>query len=176
MNKLYLYKPELKDYWYEQKLLSDPKTMNYNVGWDVSYAGYHYDTGCIDFPKEKWLIDYNKRQDDKAKYFRYIVRKEDNEFIGYVNFYLSSNNKYEMGIVIENQYRGLGYSKEALKLLIDEAFNKYNVEALYDSFEEDRINSCKSFFDLGFEINNKFKGKRFGKDISIVEVVLKKEK
>lgn len=172
---LYLYKPKLEDYWYEQKLLSDPKTMNYNAGWDVSYNGYHYDTGCIDFPKETWLIDYEKRKNDKVKFFRYIVRKEDNEFIGYLNFHLSNNDKYEIGIVIEDKYRGVGYSKEAMRLLIDEAFNVYNIDALYDSFEEARTDSCKTFFDLGFKITNKFKGKRFNQDINIVEICLKRE-
>lgn len=60
-HNLSLYIPTLEDYWYEEKLESDPETMNYNKGYDVSYYGYHYDTGCIDFPKEKWEETYNKR-------------------------------------------------------------------------------------------------------------------
>lgn len=36
--------------------------MSYNKGYDVSYYGYHYDTGCIDFPKEKWEETYNKKE------------------------------------------------------------------------------------------------------------------
>lgn len=48
-----LYIPKVEDYWYEEKLQSDPNTMSYNAGYDVSYYEYHYDTGCIDFPKEK---------------------------------------------------------------------------------------------------------------------------
>ena len=53
MTNIELYIPKLEDYWYEAKLQSDPDTMNYNAGYDVSYYGYHYDTGCIDFPK-RW--------------------------------------------------------------------------------------------------------------------------
>lgn len=53
--RLYLYKPELKDYWYEQRVLSDSKTMKYNAGWEVTYEGYGYNTGCIDFKEDKWL-------------------------------------------------------------------------------------------------------------------------
>ena len=60
-HNLSLYIPTLEDYWYEEKLESDPETMSYNKGYDVSYYGYHYDTGCIDFPKEKWEETYNKR-------------------------------------------------------------------------------------------------------------------
>ena len=62
---LTLYVPKLEDYWYEQKLQSDPKTMKYNAGYDVSYYGYHYDTGCIDFPKEGnyLMIEELKKKD-----------------------------------------------------------------------------------------------------------------
>ena len=54
MKNISLYIPKIEDYWYEEKIQSDPLSMNYNAGQDVSYYGYHYDTGCIDFPKEKW--------------------------------------------------------------------------------------------------------------------------
>ena len=59
---LTLYIPELKDYWYEKKLNEDPDTMSYNAGYDVSYQGYHYDTGTIDFPEENWQKTYDKRK------------------------------------------------------------------------------------------------------------------
>ena len=61
MKNIELIKPSLKQYYYEAKLQSDPLTMSYNAGYDVSYFGYHYDTGCIDFPKEKWKGTFNKR-------------------------------------------------------------------------------------------------------------------
>ena len=61
---LSLYILELKDYWYEENLLSDKDTMNYNAGYDVNYSGYHYETGCIDFKEETWQEKYNKRKDD----------------------------------------------------------------------------------------------------------------
>ena len=53
MNNICLYIPKLEDYWYEEKIKSDPLSMSYNSGYDVSYYGYHYDTGCIDFPDRK---------------------------------------------------------------------------------------------------------------------------
>ena len=68
---LSLYIPKLEDYWYEEKLQSDSKTMSYNAGYDVSYYGYHYDTGCIDFPKEKWKETFDKRINEN-KFFAYI--------------------------------------------------------------------------------------------------------
>ena len=57
---LKLYIPKLQDYCYEEKIHKDPNTMSYNAGYDVSYYGYHYDTGCIDFPRDKWKQKFDK--------------------------------------------------------------------------------------------------------------------
>lgn len=146
-----LYIPELKDYWYEKKLLSDPSTMSYNAYYNVSYSGYHYDTGCIDFPESKWTETYNERK-SKNKYFAYIKDADINEFVGYVNYQYNENtNRYECGILIESKHRGKGYSKKALTLLCQQA-RKNNIKELYDCFEKDRTNALKTFQEVGFEI------------------------
>lgn len=53
MMKISFHVPDLNEYGYEQQLESDPLSMSYNAGYDVSYPGYHYDSGCIDFPEER---------------------------------------------------------------------------------------------------------------------------
>ncbi len=73
--------PKLEDYSYEQKLQSDPKTMSYNAGWDVSYFGYHYDTGFIDFPESRWQDVYENRQKEDIHFF-YI--EEENKYGGVI--------------------------------------------------------------------------------------------
>ena len=157
---LTLYVPKLEDYWYEQKLQSDPKTMEYNAGYDVSYYGYHYDTGCIDFPKERWQLSYDRRIKEK-RYFAYLKDLSTNEFVGYVNYhYNKKDNRYECGIVIESIYRGKGYAKEN------------GINALYDNFEKDR-NGAKVFFELGFEIVEETTWKKFGKDV--IGIIIKKD-
>ncbi len=174
MNNLELVIPELNEYVYEQRLLSDPDTMSYNTGYDVSYAGYHYDTGCIDFPESKWESDYIKRQ-DKDRFFAYIKDNQISEYIGYVNYHYNKNDdRYECGIVIENKYRGKGYSKNALKLLCNEAF-KNDIDALYDNFEKDRANTLKIFESIGFKVVEELTWKKFNKVVSGVLVCLKKE-
>ena len=151
MKNISLYVPKLEDYSYEAKLQSDPKTMSYNAGYNVSYYGYHYDTGCIDFPKEKWEETYNKRINEN-KYFAYIKDNDINEYIGYVNYHYNKNeDRYYCGILIESKYRGKGYSKEGLKLLIEEA-KKNNIKELYDNFEINRDNTLKTFESVGFKI------------------------
>lgn len=165
---LSLYIPKLEDYWYEQKIQSDPDTMNYNAGWNVSYDGYHYDTGCIDFPEDKWEDTFNKRLKEN-KFFAYLKDTSINEYVGYINYHYNKNeDRYYCGILIESKHRGKGYSKSGLKLLCDYA-KEHGVNELYDDFEVDR-NGIQIFEDLGFKIVNKYNAKRFDKDIEIVVV------
>ena len=162
---LSLYVPKLEDYWYEEKLQSDPKTMNYNAGYNVSYEGYHYDTGCIDFPKEKWKETFDRRNNEDS-FFAYIKDNDINEFVGYVNYHYNKNsNRYECGILIEDKYRGKGYAKEGLKLLCNEA-RKNNIKSLYDTFEADRGNALSLFESVGFKIIEKQVWKKFDKEVN----------
>ena len=174
MKILELYIPKLEDYWYEKRCLEDPETMSYNAGYDVSYYGYHYDTGCIDFPEERWKISFDKRVNEN-KYFAYLRDISTGEFVGYVNYHFSKgDNRYDCGIVIESKYRGKGYSKEGLKLLVDEAFNN-GVDALYDNFEIKRGNTLKVFESVGFKVVEEQTWKKFGEDVSGVLVCIKNE-
>ena len=70
MKNIELVVPKLEEYYYEQKLEEDPNTMSYNKGYNVSYEGYHYDTGCIDFLKDEWKASYEKRIKEN-KFFAY---------------------------------------------------------------------------------------------------------
>ncbi len=161
-----LYIPKIEDYWYEEKLLNDKDTMSYNAGWEVSYDGYNYDTGCISFPKNLWQSCYEKRIKEN-KFFAYVV--VNNEYVGYVNYHYNLNNsRYECGIVIEASKRGLGYSDSALKLLINHA-KKNGIEALYDDFEDDR-NALKLFLNNGFVVVDEYSIKRFNRDVNILVV------
>ena len=175
MKNIKLVIPKLNQYSYEQKLESDPKTMSYNAGYDVSYFGYHYNTGCIDFPKEKWRDTYNKRINEN-KYFAYIKDCTINRYVGYVNYQYNKNDDiYECGVLIESKYRGKGYSKDALRLLIKEA-NKNGIEYLYDTFEKDRENTLKAFLDVGFEVYKDTTWKKFDNIVDGITVRIKTDK
>ena len=175
MKNIELVIPKLNQYSYEQKLESDPKTMSYNAGYDVTYFGYHYDTGCIDFPKVKWKDTYNKRINEN-KYFAYIKDCTINRYVGYVNYQYNKNDDiYECGVLIESKYRGKGYSKDALRLLIKEA-NKNGIEYLYDTFEKDRENTLKAFLDVGFEVYKDTTWKKFDNIVDGITVRIKTDK
>lgn len=170
---LTIYKPKIEDYWYEKKINEDINSMSYNAGYNVSYFGYHYNTGQIDFPKSKWIETYNKRENDDKRFFAYLKDNITNQFVGYINYQFDNDeNRYTCGILIEYNKRGYGYAKEGLKLLCEVA-KKNGIKELYDSFEKDR-NGIKVFFDLGFEIIEETKWKKFNKDVNgiIVKKVL----
>lgn len=103
-------------------------------------------------------------------YFAYVIDLEINEFIGYCNYqYNEKDNKYECGLLIDAKYRGNGYSKEVLTLLCEEA-RKNGIKELYDSFEVNRGNTLKIFESVGFKIVNELTWKKFGKEVTGVEV------
>ena len=173
MKNVVLVIPKIDDLWYREQCMADPNTMSYNAGYDVSYAGYHYDTGCIDFPEDKWEDWYNTKMTKPNFYYAYILDEESNEFVGYLNFNLDSNTGFAtMGIVIEGVHRGKGYMRPALKAMIDIAKEK-GVKVLTDTVPENRVGALKVFYDMGFIVNSKFDGKKFGEIEVVNEIHLK---
>ena len=169
MDNLELYVPKLEDYWFEELMESDPETMSYNAGYDVSYYGYHYDTGCIDFPRDRWIITYERRVNEN-RYFAYLKDTNINEYVGYCNYhYVEAEKRYECGIVIYSKFRGKGYAKAGLRLLCNEA-KKNGVKEMYDNFEIDRGNTLKVFESVGFKVAEEQTWKKFGKDVKGVLV------
>lgn len=149
---VFLYTPTYDELWYRQKLLSDTETMSYNKGYDLGFDGYDNNTGCIDFPKNRWQSWYDYFiGNEPERYYAYIVRKEDNAFVGEVN--LHKNNAadwYDMGIVLEAKYRGKGYAVEALKQLLNYAFHSLGAKAVHNNFEETRTAAVKTHLSTGF--------------------------
>ena len=167
--RLYFYIPAIEELTYRQKIMSQPDTMDYNKGYDVSFEGYHKDTGCIDFPKNKWTEWHSYMVNNKPKcFYAYITRKEDNTFIGEVNIHWNNDKKwYEMGIVLESKYRGMRYSLEALKNLLRVAFDEYNAPAVHNDFEIIREAAIALHKAAGFNIINEANG--------IVELLITRE-
>lgn len=62
MKNIKLVVTSLEDYFYKEKLENDKDTISYNAGYDVSYACYKYDTGCIKFNKRKLKMVIKWRQ------------------------------------------------------------------------------------------------------------------
>ena len=164
-----LYVPKLEDLWFYQKMTSDPEIMSYNAGWDVSYPGYHRDTGCVDYPDEvlpSWYEDMIGHEPDR--FYAYIKRSSDGAWIGDVCFhYTPEKDWHDMGIVIYAPYRGRGYAVPALKLLLDHAFRDCGISRLHNDFETTR--------DAAWAIHRKVGFKEMGVEDGILQLMLKKE-
>lgn len=149
---LCLHVPDYEELWYRQRLMQDPDTMGYNKGYELNFTGYEKETGCIAFPEADWADWYAYFiGQEPRRFYAYIVRETDGAFIGEVNVHKNqSSSWYEMGIVLEAKYRGKGYAKEALRLLMRYAFERLNAEAVHNSFEEARAAAVKTHLSAGF--------------------------
>lgn len=159
-----LHRPSVDELWFRQQCMSDPETMSYNAGYDVSYAGYHYDTGCIDFDKSTWQDWFETKSKNKNFYYAYIYDKDIDSFVGYVNYNNNPDtNEATMGIVVKSDYHGKGYMRPSLKLLIKTA-KANGVKILTDTVPNTRENALRVFFSLGFVKASEYVGKKFNKD------------
>jgi RimJ/RimL family protein N-acetyltransferase len=144
-SRLYLKVPEIDELDYRRKLLSDADTMSYNMGYGVD------GTGCCPATEEQakaWYRDWFSTPD---RYYAYIMRSDDGKPVGDVDIHYDKNCGVHMvGVVIEAQHRGNGYSEEALCLLADKAFNELGLEKIADAFPADRVPAEKAFKKVGF--------------------------
>jgi len=58
---------------------------------------------------------------------------------------------YCVNIIVEAKHRGHGFSEQALRLLIDAAFNKLGADNVFDDFPKSRKSAEKVFEKVGFK-------------------------
>ena len=167
---LYLHIPAYEELWYRRKIMQDSDTMNYNKGYDLNLNDYDKATGCIDFPETKWADWYTYFiGQEPHRFYAYIVRESDGEFIGEVNVHRNEDaGWYEMGIVLEAKYRGMGYAGTGLGLLLQYAFEKIGVEAVHNEFEEERSAALQTHLSAGFS--------RYRQENKVVELLITKKR
>jgi diamine N-acetyltransferase len=143
--------PTLKELDYRKRLLADSETMTYNKGFD-EFKGYNKETGCIDFVESLWNEWYSRWVNNTPnRYYAYIIKTDDNIPVGEVALRYDEGQKgHCVNIIIEAKHTGNGYSEEALRLLIDVAFNELKAEKIYDDFPATRVSAEKLFKKIGF--------------------------
>lgn len=157
MKNIKLYIPQKNELDFAKNILSDPATMAYNKGYDLAFPGYDKETGCISHDDTYWEKWYDLYFSNPEEYFyAYIYDQDLKVFVGDVNFHPSKLNHHsrDIGIVIKDEFRGQGYGKLGLKLLINEAFSFDSIKSLHNNFEKERAAALKIHVDLGFKITN----------------------
>ena len=177
MESIFLKVPSINELHYRQEWMKDEKTMSYNAGFDIELKGYDKKTGTIIKTDEELIVWYNNWiNKEPDKYFAYIYDCEIEEPIGEIYYYLD-NGIHSMGILIQDKYRGKGYSYKALLELQKIAFEKNNINELSDIIPENRISAIKTFEKAGFEFTGLQKEEIvFGKTIIAKQLIITKEK
>lgn len=157
MKNIKLYIPKENELDFSKNILADPATMAYNKGYDLTFSGYDKESGTITYSDsylEKWYDLYFSNPGEY--FFAYIHDQDLKAFVGDVNFHPSklSPHTRDIGIVIKDEFRGQGYGKIGLKLLIEKAFSFDTIKALHNDFERERASAIKIHLDLGFKITD----------------------
>ena len=156
MNELFLSVPTKDDIWVKKEINEDPNSMDYNAGYNVSYAGYNYEDGTIKTDLKELQLNWLPRWigQEPNKYFAFVRRFVDGAYIGYVYFKDKTELGQEIGIVIKGDYRGKGYSTKAIKLLCEKA-DEMGVKKLFHQIPENRVAAIKADLNNGFIIVNR---------------------
>ncbi len=176
MSYVYLKVPDKKDLHYRIKWMQDNKTMSYNAGYEINVKGYNKKTGTITKTEEEMIAWYdNFVLQEPDKYYAYVYIDNVLEPIGEVYYYLE-HDIHNMGILIQDQYRGKGYGYFALLELEKIAFQKNGIHELSDFIPMERIGAINIFKKAGFVPTNvKQKELKFGKECISEQLLLTKE-
>lgn len=142
MTELTLHIPSDKELSYRSYLILDEATMSYNMGYGVMEAA------PITTAEE--LYEWYQYWKTPDRFYAYIQRDKGHAFIGEVSLHKNERNDwFEMGIIIEAKYRGMGYSVPALNLLLEHAFTKMNAKAVHNYFGGEQKSGYKSPSESG---------------------------
>ncbi|MDE6107925.1 MAG: GNAT family N-acetyltransferase [Oscillospiraceae bacterium] len=174
---LELYIPKIEDMAFRREMMETPTTMAYNAGWNVSYSGYHPDTGCIDFPRSEWAVTHARLTGNMPhSFYAYLRERSSGAFMGEVNFQASSDGPWaEIGVVLHAPYKGRGYGRAALELLVETAFVDCGVPALRNTFEPERSAALAIHRAVGFREVGCGSMNRFGKSQELLVLELTRE-
>lgn len=173
---LSLYLPKTEDFWFRQAMEADPATMAYNAGWEVHAPGCHPDTGCVDLPREDWQAERDRLVGhEPERFYAYLQRGMDGAFVGEVNFHPAGPGVWGMGVLLYAPFRGKGYGRKALELLLERAFLTDRVPKLQNGFEAGRDAALAIHRAAGFRQVGTERRRRFGRETEILVLELTRE-
>ncbi|MGH4125070.1 MAG: GNAT family N-acetyltransferase [Clostridium sp.] len=137
---VYIKQPNFDELDFVAELWSDEETMN-DVG------------GVVPFPTEKRELWYRKMVDPSdGKNFYCLIYTLDDVLVGEVSFHRfdAGEKNADFNIKIQNKYRGKGYGKEAIGLLLSYYFYDFGGQVIYDNVINEK--GQKALQSFGFDI------------------------
>ncbi len=175
--ELVLHIPTVEDMWFTQTLQEDPATMSYNAGWDISFEGYHFDTGCIDFPQSRWAEKHARLVGHEPNcFYAFVKEQKSGRFVCEVNYhYTAEKDWWDMGVLVYAPYRGRGYGVRALEMLLHRAFVVDGITRLHNDFEDTRTAALTIHRKVGFREVGEYSILRFGERVRVLDLLLTRE-
>jgi diamine N-acetyltransferase len=129
--------------------------LNLLYDWENDTENWEVSGTLTPFSKDilKSFIDNSDKDIYTTKQYRFIICFKNNLPIGTIDLFDfdPQHLRAGIGILIGNkEYRGKGFSKEALKLLIDYCLKTLKLTSLFCTIEESNIPSIKLFESLKF--------------------------
>ncbi len=124
------------------------KMENDSSFWSISNCNVPYSRYAL---KQYIANNHNNIYEDRQVRLM-IVEKETEMTIGTIDLtdFCSINQKAEVGIAINKEYRNRGYATSALYLLHNYAFEFLNLHQLYAYVSDENIASKSLFEELGY--------------------------
>jgi ribosomal-protein-alanine N-acetyltransferase len=145
-DRLIIRDPILDDLQTHHELMSDNTVMDYLQ--DIK-------TNTIEESKNSLLLGIKESETkDRKLYFFRIEEKKSNEYVGQIGYTVMQNTPYgklvQAGYFIRDKYWNKGYITEALKRLIEFAFNEDNVYRIQTGCFKENVASEKVMQKCGF--------------------------
>ena len=95
-----------------------------------------------------------------AKQYRFVIEFRG-AVIGFVDIFDYNNNSAGVGIIVVKEYRGMGFAKESLRLIIDYAFTRLKLNYLYARIKRSNLLSINLFSSCGFAFKKEESGLQY---------------
>jgi RimJ/RimL family protein N-acetyltransferase len=128
------------------------------------YLGEQIRNGTTLKNQKEWFEGYQK--DKERKVFIIEAGKKPIGFVGFIEVKKIDRNAHIIIVIGEDEYRGKGMGKQALKFITDYGFKKLNLHKIYLHVYSPNIAAIKCYESFGFKkeamlkeqafINNQF--------------------
>ena len=141
-----------------RKINEDDASMLFNnIYNNYEWYKFYYQQPFNNFEEYQQLVFKYKDLYAQGNYFRWgIVEKVSGKMIGLVQLYNKDNlnSNCKIGYIIGYQYNKKGYVKEAVKEIIDFAFNILEYHRIEADIVEENIDSIKLAESLGMQFES----------------------